>query len=128
MRLAALSTALLVALNPLILRWGIEPMFSDFKSRGFGLMQSHIEKPERVERLILVMAIAMGSPRIKLSIFDMAASARIAFGNSRIAAPRGGPRCCWNESSSVLPDSRSAFTVWFVSSVRRRSSKWRSSI
>jgi hypothetical protein len=41
------------------LRWGIEPMFSDFKSRGFGLMQSHIEKPERVERLILVMAIAM---------------------------------------------------------------------
>ncbi len=41
------------------LRWGIEPMFSDFKSRGFGLMQSHIERPERVERLILVMAIAM---------------------------------------------------------------------
>ena len=34
-------------------------MFSDFKSRGFGLTQSHIEKPERVERLILVMAIAM---------------------------------------------------------------------
>jgi len=27
------------------LRWGIEPMFSDFKSCGFGLMQSHIEKP-----------------------------------------------------------------------------------
>ncbi len=41
------------------LRWGIEPMFSDFKSRGFGLMQSHIERPQRVERLILVMAIAM---------------------------------------------------------------------
>ncbi len=41
------------------LRWGIEPMFSDFKSRGFGLTQSHIERPERLERLILVMAIAM---------------------------------------------------------------------
>ena len=41
------------------LRWGIEPMFSDFKSRGFGITQSHIEKPERLERLILVMAIAM---------------------------------------------------------------------
>jgi hypothetical protein len=41
------------------LRWGIEPMFSDFKSRGFGLMQSHIERPERLERLILVMAVAM---------------------------------------------------------------------
>ncbi len=41
------------------LRWGIEPMFSDFKSRGFGLMQSHIERTDRVERLILVMAMAM---------------------------------------------------------------------
>ena len=41
------------------LRWGIEAMFSDFKSRGFGLMQSQIEKPERLERLILIMAMAM---------------------------------------------------------------------
>jgi hypothetical protein len=41
------------------MRWGIENMFSDFKSRGFGLMQSQIQRPERLERLILVMAIAM---------------------------------------------------------------------
>lgn len=41
------------------LRWGIEAMFSDFKSRGFGLMQSHIKKPDRLEKLILIMAIAM---------------------------------------------------------------------
>lgn len=41
------------------LRWGIEAMFSDFKSRGFGLMQSQIERPERLERLILIMALAM---------------------------------------------------------------------
>ncbi len=41
------------------MRWGIENMFSDFKSRGFGLMQSHIQKPERLERLILVMSIAL---------------------------------------------------------------------
>ena len=41
------------------LRWGIEAMFSDFKSRGFGLMQSQIEKPERLGRLILIMTIAM---------------------------------------------------------------------
>ena len=34
-------------------------MFSDFKSRGFGLMQSQIERSERLERLILIMAIAM---------------------------------------------------------------------
>jgi hypothetical protein len=41
------------------LRWGIEAMFSDYKSRGFGLMQSQIEKPGRLEKLILIMAIAM---------------------------------------------------------------------
>lgn len=41
------------------MRWGIETMFSDFKSRGFGLMKSQIEKPERLERLILVMSMAM---------------------------------------------------------------------
>lgn len=41
------------------LRWGIESMFSDFKSRGFGLMQSQIKKPERLERLILVMSMAL---------------------------------------------------------------------
>ena len=41
------------------MRWGIETMFSDFKSRGFGLMKSQIQKPERLERLILVMSMAM---------------------------------------------------------------------
>ncbi len=41
------------------MRWGIEPMFSDFKTRGFGLEDSQMRYPERLERLILVMAIAM---------------------------------------------------------------------
>jgi hypothetical protein len=41
------------------LRWGIENMFSDFKSRGFGLMQSQIKIPQRMERLILIMALAL---------------------------------------------------------------------
>lgn len=41
------------------MRWGIEAMFSDFKTRGFGIAQSQIKKPDRMERLILVMAIAM---------------------------------------------------------------------
>ena len=41
------------------LRWGIEAMFSDYKSRGFGLMQSQIQRPDRLEKLILIMAIAM---------------------------------------------------------------------
>jgi transposase-like protein len=40
-------------------RWGIEPMFSDFKSRGFGIEDSHIQYPDRLARLILVMALAL---------------------------------------------------------------------
>jgi hypothetical protein len=40
------------------LRWGIDAMFSDFKSRGFGLEDSHIQRPDRLSRLILVMAMA----------------------------------------------------------------------
>ncbi len=40
-------------------RWGIEPMFSDFKSRGFGIEHTHIHYPERLGRLILVMALAL---------------------------------------------------------------------
>jgi hypothetical protein len=41
------------------LRWGIEPMFSDFKSRGFGLEETQLQVPERLDRLILIMALAM---------------------------------------------------------------------
>jgi hypothetical protein len=40
-------------------RWGIEPMFSDFKSRGFGLEQTHLRYPDRLARLILVMSLAL---------------------------------------------------------------------
>ena len=40
-------------------RWAIEPTFSDFKSRGFELEDSQLEHPERLERLILIMALAM---------------------------------------------------------------------
>ncbi len=40
-------------------RWGIEPMFSDFKSRGFGVEDTHIHHPERLGRLILVIALAL---------------------------------------------------------------------
>lgn len=41
------------------MRWGIESMFSDLKSRGFGLMNSKIQKPERLEKLLLIMTIAL---------------------------------------------------------------------
>ena len=41
------------------MRWSIEAMFSDFKTRGFGITQSQIKRPDRLTRLILVLAIAM---------------------------------------------------------------------
>jgi len=34
-------------------------MFSDFKSRGFGLEQSQLRTPERLGRLLLVMSLAL---------------------------------------------------------------------
>ncbi len=40
-------------------RWGIEPMFSDFKGRGFELEDSQLKHADRLERLILIMALAM---------------------------------------------------------------------
>jgi Transposase DDE domain len=40
-------------------RWGIEPMFSDFKSRGFGIEDTQIRYHDRLDRLILVMALAL---------------------------------------------------------------------
>jgi Transposase DDE domain len=41
------------------LRWGIENMFSDFKSRGFSLMQTQIRFADRLDRLILILSIAL---------------------------------------------------------------------
>ena len=40
-------------------RWAIEPMFSDFKSRGFGGADTPIRHPDRLARLLLVMALAL---------------------------------------------------------------------
>jgi hypothetical protein len=34
-------------------------LFSDFKSWGFGLEQTHIQYPDRLARLILVMSLAL---------------------------------------------------------------------
>ena len=41
------------------MRWGIESMFSDFKSRGFGLEDTQMRYSDRLSRLILIMAIAL---------------------------------------------------------------------
>ncbi len=40
-------------------RWAIDPTFSDFKSRGFDLEASQLEHADRLERLILIMSLAM---------------------------------------------------------------------
>src|SRR5512134_1527928 len=40
-------------------RWAIEPLFSDFKSRGLQLEDTQLRAPERLDRLILIMTLAM---------------------------------------------------------------------
>lgn len=40
-------------------RWGIEPLFSDIKSRGFNLEATQLRDPERLDRLLLIMALAL---------------------------------------------------------------------
>jgi hypothetical protein len=40
------------------LRWGIESLFSDMKSRGFGITKTQLKDVKRIERLMLVLAIA----------------------------------------------------------------------
>lgn len=41
------------------MRWGIECMFSDFKSRGFSITKTQLKATDRIERLILVLTIAL---------------------------------------------------------------------
>lgn len=40
-------------------RWGIEPMFADFKGRGFDLGSSQMRLPERLSKMVLLVALAM---------------------------------------------------------------------
>jgi len=41
------------------LRWSIESMFSDFKSRCFGLQHTRLQRPDRISRILLVLALAL---------------------------------------------------------------------
>jgi DDE family transposase len=41
------------------LRWGIEAMFSDYKTRGFNLEDSQIERTDRLDRLLLILSLAL---------------------------------------------------------------------
>lgn len=41
------------------LRWSIETMFADYKTRGFGLEDTHLQRPDRLSRLLLALSIAL---------------------------------------------------------------------
>jgi hypothetical protein len=41
------------------MRWGIECMFSDLKSRGFDVTKTNLRHEDRIERLILLLTIAI---------------------------------------------------------------------
>jgi hypothetical protein len=42
------------------LRWGIESLFGALKSRGFDLESTHLHHPERLERLLALLALGFG--------------------------------------------------------------------
>lgn len=41
------------------LRWGIESMFSDLKTRGFEITKTQLKTPERIEKLLMILGFAM---------------------------------------------------------------------
>lgn len=41
------------------MRWGIEALFSDLKSRGFCITKTQLRHPDRIERLLLILTIAL---------------------------------------------------------------------
>jgi hypothetical protein len=61
------------------MRWGIENMFADFKSRGFCLTQTQIRLADRLERLLLVISIA----------FHWAVSVGLAVKKKETLRPKG---------------------------------------
>lgn len=68
-------------------RWGIEPLFSDFKSRGFGLEQTHLRYPDRLARLILIMALALYWA-VSTGMWDQANHPTPAEKNDRTVSPQ----------------------------------------
>lgn len=79
------------------MRWGIEAMFSDFKTRGFGITQSQIKKPDRLARLILVLALAM----------YWAVSTGVT--EEKYVAQRGEKRGFKKPDAPYVPSSKQAF-------------------
>ena len=40
------------------MRWGIEALFSDIKTRGFGITKTQLKDSQRIERLLLILTVA----------------------------------------------------------------------
>jgi hypothetical protein len=40
------------------MRWGIEALFSDMKTRGFGITKTKLKSSDRIERLMLILSVA----------------------------------------------------------------------
>jgi hypothetical protein len=94
--------------HTLWLRWGIEAMFSDFKTRGFGLEDSHIRLPERLDHLVLVMALALYWA-VSTGMWDAANRPTPAEKNSprnaRETTPEPSPRSSPEASDAFKPAS-----------------------
>jgi hypothetical protein len=96
------------------LRWGIEAMFSDFKTRGFGLEDSQLRHPDRLARLLLVMALALHWA-VSTGMWESAHRPLPAEKKSRdrgrrkwpAAAPPSSPAACAASSVSCNSSSRS---------------------
>ena len=87
-------------------RWGIEPMFSDFKSRGFGIQETQIQYPDRLGRLILVMSLALYWA-VSTGMWDAAENPTPNEKKDRSSSPESSPEASFPgspEDSAQLSD------------------------
>src|SRR5215213_11731049 len=91
------------------LRWGIEAMFSDFKTRGFGLEDSQIRLAGRLDRLILIMALALFWA-VSTGMWDAVRRPTPAEKNPAMADPGAMP----DPSPPCSSGARGAFTPAFT--------------
>ncbi len=72
-------------------RWGIKPMFCDFKSRGFGLERSQLRTPDRLGRLLPVMSLALYFA-VSTGLWDAATNATVDGKKSAASASQSEPQ------------------------------------
>ncbi len=84
------------------LRWGIEALFSDLKSRGFNIEDSQLRLVDRIERLLLVVALAVHWA-VSTGMWDARHNALTAEKKTRTANPPGSaaPDCPGSPEASA---------------------------